>query len=199
MLEELMLEPSIFTRGRGFTLIELMVVLALVAILASLATPSYRSFMVNQQLTSASSDFLASMLQARSEAMRRGLPVSILPTNGTSWDSGWYLTVANNSCAPTGTTFGNREALTSMVTIKTSTNAVSTGVTNKSFVSTNPSFTYSPVGFPVTSCASPYYSGAMNGRMVFQATETSREKQIVVSNSGRARICDPQRETCTAD
>lgn len=194
-----MLEPSIFTRGRGFTLIELMVVLALVAILASLATPSYRSFMVNQQLTSASSDFLASMLQARSEAMRRGLPVSILPTNGTSWDSGWYLTVANNSCAPTGTAFGNRDALTSMITIKTTTSGVSTAVTNKSFVSTNPSFTYSPVGFPVTSCASPYYSGAMNGRIVFQATETSREKQIVVSNSGRARVCDPQRETCTAD
>ncbi len=181
-------EPS--SQNRGFTLIELMVVLALIAILAGLAAPSYRSFMVNQQLTSASSDFLASMLQARSEAMRRGLPVSILPTDGSSWVSGWYLTVANNSCAPTGAAFGVREALNPIVSIKSTT--------NNSFASSSPFFTYSPVGFPVTSCASPYVSGAMNGRLVFQATETGRERQIVVSVSGRARICDPQRETCTS-
>lgn len=190
MLEKLMIQIASSSRNRGFTLIELMVVLALIAILAGLAAPSYRSFMVNQQLTSASSDFLASMLQARSEAMRRGLPVSILPTDGSVWSSGWYLTVANNSCAPTGAPFGAREALNPTVSIKSTT--------NNSFASSSPFFTYSPVGFPVTSCASPYVAGAMNGRLVFQATETGRERQVVVSVSGRARICDPQRETCTA-
>lgn len=199
MLGELM--PHLIMRQlqRGFTLIELMIVLVLVGILASLAVPSYRSFMINQQLTSASSDFLASMLQARSEAMRRGLPVSILPNNGTSWDSGWYLTVANNSCTPTGSVFGMHEALVSIVSIKLVTNSVSSQFTNQSFAATNPSFTYSPVGFPVTACVSPYYSGAMNGRLVFQSTETGREKQIVVSNSGRARLCDPSRETCAGN
>jgi len=93
----------------------------------------------------------------------------------------------------------------SLLTNRTNGNFESTGgflvtaVTNKSFVASNPSFTYSPVGFPVTACGSPYYSGAMNGRLVLQATETGRERQIIVSNSGRARICDPQQATYAAD
>lgn len=182
----------------GFTLIELLVVMALMAILASIAVPSYRTFIVNQQLSSASSDFHNSMLQARSEALRRGRPVSVLPTNGSAWSSGWYLTEVNNSCAPTGTSFAAREVLESFVTIKAATNSVSAQLTNNSFAASSPSFTYSSTGFPVTSCPSPYHSGSMNGRLVFQATETSREKQIIVSNSGRARICDPNRESCSS-
>lgn len=176
------------SQNRGFTLIELMVVLALVAILAGLAAPSYRSFIVNQQLTSASSDFLASMLQARSEAMRRGLPVAIFPKNGTSWESGWYLSEVNNSCGLVGSSFGDAEALSSVV-------SVNTAATNNTFAHSSPFFTYSPVGFPYR-CSS-YTAGLLNGSLAFQAVATGRERRIVVSNSGRARICDPQRETCT--
>lgn len=177
---------------RGFSLIELMIVLALVGILASLAVPTYRTFLINQQLSSAASDFLSSMLQARSEALRLGRPVSILPTDGSSWTSGWYLIQVDNTCASTGTAFAKQDAVGSFVSVKTST-------TNKSFVASSPSFTYSAAGFPVTSCSSPYYSGSMNGRLVFQTLDTGRERQIIVSTSGRARICDPSRETCTAD
>jgi type IV fimbrial biogenesis protein FimT len=179
---------------RGFTLIELMVVIALVAILASMAVPSYRSFLINQQLSSASSDFLVSMMQARSEALRLGQTVALVPADGANWSSGWYLSTMNNSCSMTGTAFGRRDAISEMVTIQTATST-------NSFVFATPSFTYSPAGFPFLcpSSSSYYNSGTMNGRLVFQATETGRAKQVIVSLAGRARICDPSRETCTAD
>ena len=178
---------------KGFTLIELMVVVALVALLASLAVPSYRSFLVNKQLSSASSDFLISMLQARSEAIRQGKRVSLLPSNGTDWTGGWYLTVVDSTCTASGTAFAESPALGPAVSIKTSSS-------NKSFAHSNPSFTYSATGFPVTSCGSPYYSGSMNGTLVFQAVETGRERWIIVSLSGRARICASDGGvTCSSD
>ena len=193
MLDQLTNFRGLQRSSQGFTLVELMIVVALVAILAGLAVPSYRSFLINRQLSSASSDFLIAMLQARSEAIRLGKMVSVLPTDGEDWKSGWYLTEVNNTCAATGSSFAKSDALGSAISIKTANST-------KSFVHANPSFTYSATGFPVTACSSPYYSGSMNGTLVFQAPETARERWIVVSLSGRARICAPGNGvTCSGD
>lgn len=132
------------------------------------------------------------MLQARSEAIRQGKNVAVLPTDGVSWSSGWYLQTMDNTCAVTGSAFSTTAPPGALVSVDSSK-------TNKSFAHTAPSFVYSAAGFPYTSCASPYYSGAMNGRLTFQASETARQKQVIVGNSGRARICDTSTETCATD
>lgn len=79
------------SRTRGFTLLELLVTLALVAILAALAAPSFTTLINSNRLSGAANDIVAALQVARMEAVRRGENVVICPSadgatcSGTDW------------------------------------------------------------------------------------------------------------------
>jgi len=75
---------------RGFTLIEALVVLAILGILVTIAAPSLRDMVIASRVRSAASDLFESMLLARSEAIKRGTSVDIIPTGG-DWAAGWTV------------------------------------------------------------------------------------------------------------
>src|SRR5690349_2116544 len=79
-------------RMRGFTLIEMMVVVALVAILGSLAVPGFRDLLLNQRLASNTSDLVAALNLARAEAMKRSRRVALDPID-EDWSNGWEVAV----------------------------------------------------------------------------------------------------------
>ena len=79
--------------SKGFTLIELMVTIALAAILMLIAIPSFTSFQRNAELTSVTNTLLAGINAARGEAMKRGRYAMVVPNDGVNWSSGWIVFV----------------------------------------------------------------------------------------------------------
>ncbi len=81
----------------GFTLIELMVALAVFAITVTFAIPNFREFIQNNRLISQTNDVSSTLHLARSEAVKRKLTISICgSSNGTScnsssWEQGWIV------------------------------------------------------------------------------------------------------------
>ena len=93
-------------RSRGFTLLELMVVLTLAAVILAIATPSFNNFRRNSRLTAVANDYLGSMQTARSEAIKRQLSVSMCPSDNPDATSptcstgtfrGWFVFVDQDS------------------------------------------------------------------------------------------------------
>jgi type IV fimbrial biogenesis protein FimT len=80
-------------RSRGFTLIELLVTMTIVAVMLGLGIPSFRSFVADQRVKTASSDLMSSMMLARSEAIKRNATVNLTPNSSASWASGWSVAV----------------------------------------------------------------------------------------------------------
>ena len=159
----------------GFTLMELLIVIAMIAILATLAAPSFNTLRVNQKLASTASDLFASTLQARNEAMRLNRQVTIAPMTGNDWKTGWRVYVDMN-------VNGSYDSGSDTLVITAPPIEGNYTVTGKDEGTPPTGFTFDSRGF---------LRGVTNGRVVIKSVLTGREKQIIVAQTGRARQCDP--------
>lgn len=112
------------TRGRGVTLIELLIVVTILAVLLGLAAPNLREFFVSNQLSSSSNELVTALATARNEAIRRATNVVLSNNNGASanWGSGWRMCAdvnRNSACASTEETIRVSPPAASRTTIYT--------------------------------------------------------------------------------
>ncbi|MEP4145678.1 MAG: GspH/FimT family pseudopilin [Halioglobus sp.] len=79
------------SRDQGFTLVELMIVVFIVAVLLGIGVPSFRSFLVDQRYRSTSADLRIALMTARSEAVKRNVAIQVTPTSDDDWTTGWQI------------------------------------------------------------------------------------------------------------
>jgi len=81
----------------GFTLLELMIAISVLAIGLTLAVPSIRTIAANNQISVANNSIITGFNLARSEAVTRGNNVAICPSSDgdtcddDNWDKGWIV------------------------------------------------------------------------------------------------------------
>jgi type IV fimbrial biogenesis protein FimT len=176
-------------RQTGFTLTELMVVTAIVAILLGIGVPSYRYVTNSYRMSAEINGLLGDLQYARSEAIKQGQPVTTCVstngtgcTGGTTWANGWIVFPdpnANLTVAP-GTVLRVQNAFTGRIpdTFNATNNVGSLTFNREGFATT-------AAGFPNTTIT--LQDSTLNGawtRCLVIAPATPMSTQTHVGNPG---------------
>lgn len=166
-------------RCRGVTLIELMVTLAVMAVLLGIAAPSVTQFIVSNRLTSQANGLLADLSRARSEAGARHTPVTVCAAadsttcaaaSTTNWESGWLVFVDADA---DGVIASAADIIRYVAPLEGQTTVISSSFANVGYL------TFRPFGG---------FSPQTSGTFAFCVSGNSDGREISVSAIGRPVI-----------
>jgi type IV fimbrial biogenesis protein FimT len=166
--------PKWMCKSAGTTLMELLTSLAIVAVVASLAAPSFRTLQLDGRRTAVVNSFLHALFLARSESIKRGKVVSMCRSRdgrscdygAADWNVGWIVFVNSDRDDPP-----QRDARENVI-------AHSGAWPGGSITSNRPAYSFRPVAQAV-----------VNGTIVFcDVRGSAHARAIIISHTGRPRV-----------
>jgi type IV fimbrial biogenesis protein FimT len=175
---------------RGITLVELLIVLAVASVVLGSGLPTFANFIRSVKLTSATNDFFASIVMARSEAAKRRSRVAMCKSaDGATcaatggWEQGWIVFHDTNND-------GNRQAGEEVVW---RAQALPNDVHVLGNLNVAKYLSYAPTG-EAKLVGGAFQAGTITLCNPSSSAENARE--IVISSSGRPRVQKTRVDSC---
>lgn len=167
--------------NRGFTLTELLVVLAVMSVLLAIGYPMLQDMIRSQQMKTTANDFFATIGLTRSEAIMRGQRVIMAPQASapTDWSQGWVVFVDRNH--------DQRPDPADELIFQHG--PVSAGIVIRSAFSSGNAAPYIAYNGSGRSCSAANSLAAHWGSLSLASGKHARN--IKINMLGRVRICDP--------
>lgn len=158
---------------RGFSLVELLVGVVILGILASIAMPSFQTWLLNSQIRNAAESISNGLQRARAEAVGRNLNVEFVLTSLP--DSSWKVKVAG------GADIESRSSGEGSKNVSVTTDSGTTTVTYNNFGGVQAS--------NLDDGSAPFTQVNVDSTMLSAAE--SQDLRITIGVGGNVKMCDP--------
>ncbi|MDP1658990.1 MAG: GspH/FimT family pseudopilin [Methylotenera sp.] len=174
------LVPTLGVRARGFSLVELMIGIAIMAIAVSLGMPSYRIWIENTRIRNGAESIQTGLQKARFEALKRNVPVQLV----LGANSAWTLScVTATQCA---------DLIGGVLETRTVSEGSSASITVTPTPAASTTIVFTNIGtvMPSPPAASAPFTQVDIDSSTLSATD-SRDLRVMISAGGIGRMCDP--------
>jgi type IV fimbrial biogenesis protein FimT len=179
----------------GFTLIELMVTLVLLAVMLTLAAPSFLTFQRNAELTTTANSFVGALSAARAEAMKRQMRAFVIPGDGvtqtTDWSLGWVVYVDTNTSTTTASVLPDS---TDIIVAKQGPIPSTVAVASSTFLDGTSAY----VMFNGSGFMALVGAAFSTDRSITFGNNSEANRLVIASPSGRLRVCKSGETGCSA-
>jgi type IV fimbrial biogenesis protein FimT len=168
----------------GFTIVELMMALALMAVVMVMAVPNFNRLIKNNRLASQANEFITAVNYARNEAIKRNQNVILCRSSngtscgsGTGWEAGWivYADVNNNASLDSGEELRIFGSLTGGNSLRGNANYANT-------------ITYGPKGYVTQAGELILCDDRNSSGNTADAEDFAMGRAIIISATGRPRV-----------
>lgn len=192
--------PFIIRLQRGFTLVEMMVVVAIMAILLGVAAPSFQTFVANAKIRSVAENIQAGLMLAKSEALRRNENISFWLVDGlgatcarSSSGSTWVVSFDNptEACGSTPSDTVNPRLIQTGPPISDTQGVTVAAVSSDAPAVAASCVTFNGFGRVLTNCTGGTTRMARVAISSTTQAATIRALDVRIDNGGGVRLCDP--------